>query len=228
MTADLRLGRWQDVLKDVEVDCMITDPPYSARTHEGHDDGAESTLSITGQQARESLNYASWSPDDVAAFVSSWATRVRGWWACMTSHDLWQAYDHAYRDIGLYPFAPVPIIQKRPRLVGDGPSSWTVYLMVARPRTGEYSRWGCLPGAYLSATVKGVGIAGCKPAALMRAIVRDYSRPGDLVCDPFVGSGTTAVAALIEGRRFVGSEQLPDHHAIAMARLARGYTPDLF
>jgi site-specific DNA-methyltransferase (adenine-specific) len=62
----------------------------------------------------------------------------------------------------------------------------------------------------------------------MRAIVRDYSEPGDLVCDPFVGSGTTAIAALSEGRRFIGSEMDAKHHAIATARLARGYTPDLF
>ncbi len=40
--ADLRLGRWQEALADVgEVDAVITDPPYSARTHEGHDDGAK-------------------------------------------------------------------------------------------------------------------------------------------------------------------------------------------
>lgn len=55
MSADLRLGRWQDVLADVECDALICDPPYSARTHKGHDDGSESTKAITGQQTRESL-----------------------------------------------------------------------------------------------------------------------------------------------------------------------------
>ena len=62
----------------------------------------------------------------------------------------------------------------------------------------------------------------------MQSIVRDYSRPGDLVCDPFCGSGTTAIAALQEGRRFVGSEAKPEHHAIAMRRIAKGYTPSMF
>lgn len=38
---DLRIGRWETVLADVgEVDAVISDPPYSDRTHEGHDDGA--------------------------------------------------------------------------------------------------------------------------------------------------------------------------------------------
>ena len=227
-SCDLRLGRWQDVLDGVEVDCIVTDPPYSARTHEGHDDAAESTKALTGQQTRENLNYDAWSPYDVAEFVSSWTGRVRGWWGCMTSHDLIPLWEAAYTRAGLYAFSPVPIIQKRPRLVGDGPSSWAVYLMVARPRTRHMATWGCLPGAYDSVTVKGSGIAGTKPLGLMQAIVRDYSRPGDLVCDPFVGSGTTALAALSEGRRFVGSEQKPEHYEIARRRLDRGYTPTMF
>jgi site-specific DNA-methyltransferase (adenine-specific) len=62
----------------------------------------------------------------------------------------------------------------------------------------------------------------------MRALVRDYSRPGDLIVDPFCGSGTTALAAASEGRRCITSEELPAHHEIARKRFARGYTPDLF
>lgn len=227
MSADLRLGRWQDVLADVECDALICDPPYSARTHEATNDHVASSNMPDGAD-RKGISYAAWSPADVAEFVDAWAPRVRGWWACMTSHDLIPAYEAAYADAGLKSFSPVVIIQKRPRLVGDGPSSWAVYMMVARPRTIEFSRWRCLPGAYDSVTVKGSGIAGTKPLGLMRAIVRDYSRPGDFVCDPFVGSGTTAVAALSEGRRFVGSEQKPEHYEIARRRLDRGYTPTMF
>ena len=226
---DLRLGRWQDTLAEVTTcDAVICDPPYSARTHEGHNDGAESTLSITGQQTREGIAYSHFTPATVAEFVGTWAPRCRGWLACMTSHDLIPAWESAYRSVGLLSFAPVPIIQKRPRLVGDGPSSWAVYLMVARPRTRHMATWGCLPGAYDAPTVKGAGIAGCKPLGLMRAIVRDYSRPGDLIVDPFCGSGTTALAAASEGRRCITSEELPDHYEIARKRIARGYTPDLF
>jgi site-specific DNA-methyltransferase (adenine-specific) len=146
----------------------------------------------------------------------------------MTDDNLLHVWKDAYRAAGLYAFASVPIIQKRPRLNGDGPSSWTVYLMVARPRNREFATWGCLPGAYEAPTVKGAGIAGCKPLGLMRAIVRDYSRPGDLIIDPFCGSGTTALAAASEGRRCITSEELPAHHEIARRRFARGYTPDLF
>jgi len=81
---------------------------------------------------------------------------------------------------------------------------------------------------YEGPTVKDSGIAGTKPLNLMRSIVRDYSRANDLVCDPFLGSGTTALASLMENRRFVGAEQKQEHYDYALSRLARGFTPDIF
>ncbi len=50
---------------------------------------------------------------------------------------------------------------------------------------------------------------GPKRVAHDRAIQR-FANPGDLVADPFLGSGTTAVAALRNGRRFVGGDLQPD------------------
>jgi len=229
MGALLHAGRWQDALVHVDrVDAVICDPPYGARTHEGHNEAEQQVRTLTGQATRTPIVYDAMTPSEVRAFVEAWAPRCRGWMACMTSHDLIGAYEQAYRNAGRLPFAPVPIIQKRPRLVGDGPASWAVYLMVGRPRTREFATWGCLPGAYEAPTEKDAGIAGAKPIDLMRSIVRDYSRPGDLVCDPFVGSGTTLLAAVMEGRRAIGAEEKPEHYEIARKRLARGYTPTMF
>lgn len=222
---NLHLGRWQDVLADVTCDAVITDPPYGGRTHMGHNDAAASTVAFTGEATRTNLAYHHWTPDDVREFVASWAPRCRGWLCAMTSHDLVPAYEAALGAFGRFTFAPLPIIQKRPRLVGDGPSSWTVYLVVSRPRGAPFSTWGCLPGAYFSHTEQNSAVAGAKPLSLMRSIVRDYSRPGDLVCDPCAGGGTTLLAALTEGRRAVGAELDPITHAAAQIRLDRGYTP---
>lgn len=229
MTAKLFFGRWQDALANVDaVDAVICDPPYGSRTHEGHNAAIQQTGAVTGQATMTPIAYDAMMPSEVAAFVEAWAPRCSGWMVSMTSHDLIPAWEQAYERAGRLAFAPVPIIQKRPRLVGDGPSSWAVYAMVSRPRTRAMATWGCLPGAYEAPTVKDAGLAGAKPIDLMRAIVRDYSRPGDLVCDPFVGSGTTLLAAVMEGRRAVGSEQKREHYDIAAARLSRGYTPTMF
>ena len=59
-----------------------------------------------------------------------------------------------------------------------------------------------------------------KPVALMRYLVRLVTPPGGTVLDPFTGSGTTGIAAKLEGFGFIGIEQDPDYLAIAKARIA--------
>ena len=232
MTIDLRLGDWRTALDDVsEVDAVITDPPYGARVHDD-ESLIKQTKSATGQATRTALSYAHWTPDDVHEFVSSWAPRCRGWMLAMTSDDLLMVWKDAYEAAGRYAFAAVPWIQKRPRLIGDGPSSWTCYIMISRPRTVEFSRWGCLPGAYLPGDrldgEKKQHHIGGKPLWLMRDLVRDYTNHGDLVCDPCAGSGTTLIAAEIEGRRGVGAELDPDTHQKARTLISKPRPINLF
>jgi site-specific DNA-methyltransferase (adenine-specific) len=57
-----------------------------------------------------------------------------------------------------------------------------------------------------------------KPTAVMQQLVR-ICPSGGIVLDPFAGSGTTGVAALLEGRRFAGIEMAEDYGAIAHDRL---------
>lgn len=86
------------------------------------------------------------------------------------------------------------------------------------PRFGD--RGGTYKGLSNSARpVRNTHVA-VKPVALMAWLCRLITPPGGLVLDPFAGSGSTGVAALKEGFRFVGIEQSPEYVAIARARLA--------
>lgn len=67
-----------------------------------------------------------------------------------------------------------------------------------------------------------------KPVALMRWLIRLVCPAGGLVLDPFGGSGTTAVAALQEGRRCVLIEREPQYAEIARKRTAEAGCADLF
>ncbi len=58
-----------------------------------------------------------------------------------------------------------------------------------------------------------------KPEALMCWILRNYTRSGDIVLDPFMGSGTTGVACVQTGRDFIGIEIDPGYFAIAENRI---------
>jgi hypothetical protein len=206
-------------MADVECGALICDPPYSARTHAGSDAVADRTRDGSD---RQTLAYAWWTADDVAEFVAAWAPRTRSWMCAMTDSTLIPAWTHAYTMADRYAFAPVPILQHRPRISGDGPASCAVYLMVSRPRQKRFAQWGSLPGWYLSRPEHAVGVQGAKPSDLMRAIIRDYSRPGDMICDPCAGGATTLIAAQIEGRDSIGSEMDPKTHARAMRRIQYG------
>jgi len=54
----------------------------------------------------------------------------------------------------------------------------------------------------------------------MELLGRLFSHPGELILDPFAGSGTTGVAAIRLGRRFLGWEMNPAYVEIARKRLA--------
>ena len=222
----IRLGRWQDVLADVECDALICDPPYSARTHEGQRTGSSIRMPTIG--------YSGITQEDADTLATSWAPRTKKWSVVFSDHTGFRWHEEAWTKAGWLVFAPVVMVKNNPppRFSGDGPCLAVEFIMVARRRKRmAKADMGSRDGAYhVDVGLEGGGrtVAGRKSIGLMRAIVRDYSRPGDLVCDPFVGSGTTAIAALQEHRRFVGSEMDPKHHAIACDRLAMGYTPDLF
>ena len=61
-----------------------------------------------------------------------------------------------------------------------------------------------------------------KPVELARHFIRLHTKPGDLVVDPFMGGGSTALAAIAEGRRFLGVELDPGFFNMAVRRLRSG------
>lgn len=210
--ATLYLGDCMEILPTLpKVDAVITDPPYSARTHYGHD---------AAGAGRQHLGYAALSEATVDALCNLYAKGCDGWVVWMTDHTLATRIEAALQGAGRYVFAPLPYFHagRSVRLTGDGPSSWTDWIVVAR--TKAQSKWGTLPGGY----VAGPGWddkarMGGKPTLLMDALVRDYSRAGDLVLDSHMGAGTTGVAALRNGRRFIGCEVDPDIFDIACRRI---------
>jgi len=239
-STELRLGDYREALADVdEVDAVIVDAPYSARTHGRHNNGASragwlsSGVNCDGVQ-RRAIDYSGFSDDDVRAFCDLWSPRCRGWFVTITDDVLAPVWSAALAMHGRYVFAPLPWYApgSRARLSGDGPSSWTCWIVVARPRSGTFrdgtaaNRWGTLPGGY-NITQDRCIVVGGKPIALMRALVRDYTRPGDLVVDPCAGGGTTLRACQLEGRRSIGAELDPDTHAKAVERLRAPYSRPL-
>jgi len=237
-TVDLRHGRWQDVLGDVaKVGTVLCDPPYGARTHAGALQGGEMadgrTLNLTDASrggdgsARTPISYDHWTPADVAEFVGAWAPRTERWIVAMTSHDLLPAWSAAFASAGWYEFAPLAVViaGMGVRVLADGPANWTIHLAIARRRARSLggkagSIWRSLPGGYTGPMGPHQAGGRGKPPWLLDALVRDYSDPGHVVCDPFAGWGGTLVAARNAGRVAIGAEMDAEAHAIATAHLS--------
>jgi hypothetical protein len=193
-------------------------------------------LALGVRAVRRQIVYPAWTGANVDSFVDAWAPLTRGWIVSITDDVLARAWQRAFERCGRYAFSPIACVESgsRVRLVGDGPSQWSTWATIgtplcdempvsrvapARPRNAEFSRWGTLQGAYVVPPGHGDGklrdVVGGKPLWLMEALVRDYTRPGDLVCDPCCGAGTTLLAALRNGRRAVGGDAMLEHAELA-------------
>jgi len=225
-----------------KANLLCVDAPYSGRTHSGHQNGkltadraaafgARSTntarirernysarKAALGESGRRDIEYSAWTPADVRRFCDIWCPRTAGWIVTITDDVLAPAWRTSLVRHGLYPFAPIPLVEtgSRVRMAGDGPSGWTCWLVVARPRGEPFSSWGTLRGAYVvpgEREINSTGgtdrVVGGKPLLAMQCIVADYSRRGDLCVDPCSGGGTTGRAAVAQGRRFIGIEKDP-------------------
>ena len=60
-----------------------------------------------------------------------------------------------------------------------------------------------------------------KPVSLCEYFIKTYSNKGDIILDPFIGSGTTAVAAVNTGRKYIGFEQEEEYFDTAQNRLEK-------
>lgn len=239
------------VMGERRVDAIIVDAPYSEKTHAGHREGKVTAdraahfaaahadaptresryaarKSAAGDSGRRDIEYTSWSPADVATFGELWVPRSEGWCVSITDDQLAPAWRTAFEAGELYSFSPLPLVEtgSRVRMAGDGPSNWTCWVIVARPRFRPFSAWGTLPGAYVqpgerdfNSTGGSERIVGGKPVKSMCAIVADYTRRGALVVDPCCGAGTTGLAAKVQGRRFIGMDVNREHLEIAARRL---------
>ncbi len=196
-----------------ECDAVISDPPFSSRTHDGHDSGARS-----GYDAgfRNTLSYTAWGKEHVSALCK--LLPPKGWVCILTDHTLARDWEAELLAIKRYVFAPLPCVMKgrSVRLCGDGPSSWTDWLLVSR--TTHEHKWGTLPGYYEGKASEIVHTGG-KPVGMMCNIVTDYSNEGDTVLDFCAGSMTTGIACIRNNRKFIGIEQDPITFELAKKRI---------
>lgn len=84
----------------------------------------------------------------------------------------------------------------------------------------EFLEWTKSVWSFPSVSARKIGHPAPFPEELPRRLIELYSLAGDVVLDPFCGSGTTCLAAAKAGRLYVGYDTVPEYIALAESRLA--------
>jgi len=202
----------------VQSDLVITDPPYG-------------------------ILEETWEPDDLEAFTRNWAVQ---WNASGADYiGLFWSQEYLFtgkqwfdESLSHYAFQQLLIWHypnnKKPSDRQGFKRTWEPLFLYRRTDSDKEVRvgagdWGkeltdfdCHVAAVPQTNFKGVETKqhpAQKPLSVMRWLVNALSRPGELVCDPFCGSGTTGVAAIQLGRRFHGIECDVEYRALAERRI---------
>lgn len=230
-TIEVWCADYREVMLDLGRDFahIITDPPYEQRTH-----NAPRITRTDGHASPESIPFQ--GIDLMRAdFLQRVKLRCSGWLIAFCTPEGVAAWRDAIEAAKLrYKLACVWVKpDAMPKFNGQGPSHGHECLVTAWCGPG-YSRWN-------GGGRRGVFTHPCnpksrdglhpteKPVALMLELVELFTRPGDLVLDPFMGTGATGIACARTGRRFIGLEQDPAYFQRACERLmATAAQADLF
>ena len=211
----VRSSDYADFMRDVQtgtVDLVLTDPPYSISRKTG--------FNVVGPRSVErfavSMDFGAWDHEeiDLKTLCAECQRALRRGGTLIVFYDLWKitTLADAMSDSGFSQLRliiwdktnPVPLNSKCNYLTN---SREIAVLGVKGGKStfhGEYDN-----GVYSFPIPRRRGgrlHPTQKPLKLFRELIEKHSNAGDIVIDPFLGSGTTAIAALELGRRFAGCD----------------------
>jgi site-specific DNA-methyltransferase (adenine-specific) len=237
------LGDCREVLPTLgKVDHVICDPPYEKHMHSAKRGKLKRT---DGQRSPEVLGFA--SVEEIRPEVAKLCGEVaQGWLLLFCTSEGVALWRDAIEVAGArYKRSCVWIKpDSTPQLNGQGPGMGDESIAVAWcGDDSEFERiiasW-CGPG---HSRWNGGGRRGVfthlvnpasrqgdhpteKPVSLMTELVTLFTNPGELICDPFCGSGSTGIACVRSRRRFVGIEINPTWFELSCRRISAALKQD--
>lgn len=213
------------------VQAVITDPPYGAEVH--HKDKVGRTA--TGEVDAVPVPFAALTDEDMSSLAEYLERDCKGWALVFCQHEQvsqWRV-ELECKESGLVTYA-VPMVwikpDAKPNFRGHGPGVGHETIMSYWCGGGK-RRWngGGQCGVFYHNRTRREGDKHPteKPVALMKELIRLFTNPGDVVFDPFMGAGSTGVAAIELGRKFIGVDQNETYFFEAKTRLEDATRPTL-
>lgn len=191
----------RELLPLLKADVVVTDPPYGIAYHSGHDGDLPREIAGDGDTALRDFALRCWLPRPAAVFAT---------WRCappITPRGclVWEKNAGGMGDLS-FPWAPMF------EMVWIFGAGWSGHRGSSVLRGSTVPTWNSGPARRVHPHEK--------PVDLLQQIIG--KAPGETILDPFAGSGTTLVAAKLEGRRAIGIEIEERYCEIAARRLAQG------
>lgn len=208
------------------VDVVLTDPPYSAAVHGKQ--WVSAALTESGDKRASSqhraIDFEAITPEEIVRVAEQCAASAKRWTLCfcdVESAHLWRA---ALVGAGLDYVRTCfwDKVDSSPQFTGDRPASAVEAICVAHPTGRKKWNGGGRRNLFRFAVNEERGDKPhptTKPLPLMLELVELFTDPGELVLDPFCGSGTTGVACLRLGRRVILIERDAKYAEIARERM---------
>lgn len=200
---------------------VITDPPFSERVHSG-----QSRQDGVGGTAPMDLGFAPLTPD-LRSVVAAHSMRVALRWAVIKSDlsgtALWEL-DLSANGARFTRFGVWWKEGAQPQFTGDRPANGAEGLAIAHAPSDGRMRWngGGKHARWMHPIARGDRVHTTEtPLSLWLEIVEDFTDPGDLVLDPFCGSGSLGIACTRLGRRYIGMDNGADADGKPWAEWAR-------
>lgn len=234
-SATLYLGDSMEIMPTLgRFGHIVCDPAYEKILHDSKTAIAGRRHRTDGRADLKALDFP--SIDEIRdAFVALVAKQCDGWFIAFCTVEGTAKWADAINPSTInYKRACIWIKpDSAPQLNGQGPAQGAECFVTAWAGPG-YSRWNGRGkrGVYTHMTnnkERHGGHPAEKPRRLMSEILADFTLDTELVCDPFMGSGTTGVAAVMRGQPFIGIEGIPAYFEIACERIERAHAQrDLF
>jgi site-specific DNA-methyltransferase (adenine-specific) len=217
-------------------DHVITDPPYEAEAHtkarralvdSTQKRGARNSGKVRRIDQPLEINFGAISEEDRTRAAGLFAAAASRWVIAFCQIEAIAAWRSALVAGGLE-WVRGGIWRKpdgAPQFTGDRPGQGFESIAIAHPKGKKRWNGGGRHAVWTHVLEHGHGNGERsehptqKPIALMLDLVRDFTDPGETILDPFAGSGTTGVAAIRLGRRFIGIERDERYFDLACERL---------
>ena len=196
------------------IDCVWTDPPYGISYQGNHRKHMEKQEML----ANDETPHLEFVPPIVRAVKDGGAIYL------CTRFDVAQPWVDALTETGAEVKNPIYWIKDSVGLgdlTGDRGNAVEIVLFATLGR--HLLRGKRTTNAWPIARAEPTLHPTTKPVELMRRCILGSSDPGDLILDPFSGSGSTAVACALTGRRFIGAEIHRPYFDLSCERIEAAY-----